>query len=396
MPDPANDVVILDGARTPFGKLNGALASLSAVELGSHAIRAALDRAGVPAERVDAVLMGQAVQAGAGQNPGRQSSIGAGLGWDVPAVTINKVCLSSLTAIIDGARLIRSGEAVVVVAGGQESMSNGPYLLPGARRGWLYDNGAVMDAVAHDGLSDAFDHRSMGASTDRPDAASGIDRAAQDAAAARSHQRAAAATDAGTLTEEIAPVTVTQRRGPDRVVEADEGVRLDTTAQRLAALPPAFREDGTLTAGNSSPLSDGAAAVVLTTRSEAERNGWSWLSVVGRCGQVAGPDNSLHLQPAHAIRQALARSSMEVGELDVVEINEAFAVVLLASARELGIDPEAVNRQGGAVALGHPLGASGARLALHAAKELARRGGGHAGVGLCGGGGQGEALLLHR
>ncbi|QTG80878.1 acetyl-CoA C-acetyltransferase [Arthrobacter crystallopoietes] len=391
-----NDVVILGGARTPQGRLNGQLAGFSAVELGSKAIAAALERSGVPAENVDSVIMGQVIQAGAGQNPARQSAIGAGIGWDVPTVTINKVCLSGLAAITDAARLIRAGEAEVVVAGGQESMTNGPHVLPGSRQGWTYGNINVIDSVAHDGLTDAFDHESMGASTERRNTELSIDRTAQDEVAAASHQRAAAAAESGVFDAEIVPVTVPQRKGDDLVLTKDEGIRPQTTVESLAPLRPAFDKDGTITAGNSSPLSDGAAAVVLATRGYAEDNGLEWLAVVGKPGQVAGPDTSLHSQPSNAIAQALKRAGWSTSDLDFIEINEAFGSVAVQSLKDLDYPLEKCNLHGGAIALGHPIGASGARLALHAAHELKRRRQGKAAVSLCGGGGQGEALLLYR
>ncbi|NKX53545.1 acetyl-CoA C-acetyltransferase [Arthrobacter mobilis] len=391
-----DDVVILGGARTPYGRLNGQLAAFSAVQLGAKAIAAALERAGVGPGQVDAVIMGHVVQAGAGQNPARQSAIGAGLGWDVPTVTINKVCLSGLAAVTDAARLIRSGEAEVVIAGGQESMTNCPHLLPGSRQGWTYGNITALDSVAHDGLTDAFDHESMGASTERRNTELNIGRAAQDEVAAASHRRAAAAQAAGILAEEIVPVAVPVRKGPDLQVDADEGIRPQTTVDTLAPLRPAFAQDGTITAGNSSPLSDGAAALVLATRGFAEDNGLPWLAVVGKPGQVAGPDTSLQSQPSNAISQALKRAGWTVAELDFIEINEAFGAVAVQSLKDLDYPLDKCNIHGGAIALGHPIGASGARLALHAAYELRRRGAGKAAVALCGGGGQGEALLLYR
>lgn len=390
-----DDVVIVGGARTPLGRLNGQLASFTAVQLGTIAIAGALERAGVSPEQVDAVIMGQVIQAGAGQNPARQSSLAAGIGWNVPAVTINKVCLSGLTAIIDAARMIRSGDAVVVVAGGQESMTRGPHLLPGSRQGWTYGNMTAIDSVANDGLTDAFDNESMGASTERGNEKLVIDRTSQDEVAAASHQRAAAATDAGVFAEEIVPVTVPQRKGEPLVLTADEGIRPDTTVETLARLRPAFAEGGTITAGNSSPLSDGAAAVIVTSRATAEALGLTVLAVVGTPGQVAGPDNTLHSQPSRAIHRALDRAGWTAGDLDFVEINEAFGSVAVQSLKELDLPLEKCNIHGGAIALGHPIGASGARLALHAATELRRRGSGKAAVALCGGGGQGEALLLH-
>ncbi|WP_026549133.1 acetyl-CoA C-acetyltransferase [Arthrobacter sp. Br18] len=390
------DVVIVGGARTPQGRLNGQLAPFTAVELGAFAITGALANAGVAAADVDAVIMGHVVQAGCGQNPARQTSIRAGIGWDVPSVTINKVCLSGLTAVIDAARLIRSGEATVVVAGGQESMTRGPHLLPGSRQGWNYGNIQALDAVANDGLTDSFDNESMGASTERGNTALGIDRTAQDEVAAASHQRAAAATEAGVFAEEIVPVAVPQRKGEDLVLTTDEGIRPTTTTATLAGLRPAFDREGTITAGNSSPLSDGAAALIVTTREKADEAGLSVLAVVGAPGQVAGPDNSLHSQPSNAITQALQRAEWSASDLDFIEINEAFGSVACQSLKDLDYPFEKCNIHGGAIALGHPIGASGARLALHAAFELSRRGSGKAAVSLCGGGGQGEALLLWR
>ncbi|MFP3467350.1 acetyl-CoA C-acetyltransferase [Leifsonia sp. SIMBA_070] len=392
----SDDVVILSAARTPLGKIKGTLASLSAVQLGTVAVRQALERSGLDAEAVDTVLFGQVLQAGAGQNPARQTAIGAGIGWDVPATTINKVCLSGLAAVIDAARLIRTGEATVVVAGGQESMTNAPHVLPGSRLGWNYGSIQALDSAAHDGLTDAFDGESMGASTEKYTEKLGLRREAQDEFAARSHQRAGAAAADGTFDAEIAPVSIPQRKGDPIVVSVDEGVRPDSTPETLARLRPSFAQNGTLTAGNSSPLSDGAAALVLTSRENAERLGLPWLALVGASGQVAGPDNSLHSQPSRAIEAALRRGGWSVSELDLIEINEAFAAVALQSMSDLGLDPAKVNIHGGAIALGHPIGASGARLAGHAAHELARRGSGRAAVALCGGGGQGDALLLYR
>jgi acetyl-CoA C-acetyltransferase len=390
------DVVILAAARTPQGRLNGQLASFTAVELGAHAIKAALAASGVDADRVDAVIMGQVLQAGAGQNPARQSAIGAGIGWNVPAVTINKVCLSGLTAVIDAARMIRSGDATVVVAGGQESMTRAPHLLPGSRQGWTFGAIQALDVAAHDGLTDAFDGKSMGLSTETGNLALGIDRTSQDNVAAHSHQRAALAAKNGLFDDEIAPISVKQRKGDPVVVSTDEGVRPNTSIESLAGLRAAFVTDGTITAGNSSPLSDGASALVLTSRRFADDNGLDYLAVVGKPGQVAGPDNSLHAQPANAIRNALARAGWAAGDLDFIEINEAFGSVAVQSLKDLDYPLEKCNIHGGAIALGHPIGASGARLALHAAHELKRRGTGKAAVSLCGGGGQGEALLLYR
>ncbi|RAX47074.1 acetyl-CoA C-acyltransferase [Arthrobacter sp. AQ5-06] len=390
------DVVILAGARTPQGRLNGQLASFTAVELGAHAIRSAIAASGVEAGQVDAVIMGQVLQAGAGQNPARQSAIGAGIGWNVPTVTINKVCLSGLTAVIDAARMIRSGDATVVVAGGQESMTRAPHVLPGSRQGWTYGAIQALDVAAHDGLTDAFDGQSMGLSTETKNLTLGIDRTSQDNVAAHSHQRAALAAKNGVFDDEIAPISVKQRKGDPIVVSTDEGVRPNTSIESLAGLRAAFASDGTITAGNSSPLSDGASALVLASRRFAEEHGLEYLAVVGKPGQVAGPDNSLHSQPSHAIMNALQRAEWSTTDLDFIEINEAFGSVAVQSLKDLDYPLDKCNIHGGAIALGHPIGASGARLALHAAHELKRRGTGKAAVSLCGGGGQGEALLLYR
>ena len=391
-----NDVVILSGARTPQGRLNGQLAGFTAVELGAHAIRAAIAASGLDAGRVEAVIMGQVLQAGAGQNPARQSAVGAGIGWNVPTVTINKVCLSGLTAVIDAARMIRGGDASVVVAGGQESMTRAPHILPGSRQGWTYGTIQALDVAAHDGLTDAFDGQSMGLSTETKNVVLGIDRTSQDNVAVESHRRAAAASGNGVFDQEIAPITVKQRKGEPLTLTSDEGVRPSTTLETLAGLKPAFATDGTITAGNSSPLSDGAAALVLTSRKYAADNNLEYLAVVGKPGQVAGPDNSLHSQPSNAIQHALKRAGWTTADLDFIEINEAFGSVAVQSLKDLDYPLEKCNLHGGAIALGHPIGASGARLALHAAHELKRRGAGKAAVSLCGGGGQGEALLLYR
>ena len=390
------EVVILSGSRTPQGRVNGQFAALSAVQLGTIAIRDAIEKSGVSVEDIDAVLMGQVLQAGAGQNPAKQSAVAAGIPWRVPAMTLNKVCLSGLAAVIDAARMIRLGEASVVVAGGQESMTNAPHLLPGSRRGWAYGSVTMLDHAAYDGLTDAFDGVSMGESTEHHNGERGIRRTEQDEIAAASHQRAGAAAAAGGFDDEIVAVEVPQRKGDPLVVTTDEGVRPDSTVETLAGLRPAFTKDGTVTAGNSSPLSDGASALVVASRSYAEEHGLEWLAVVEASGHVAGPDNSLHSQPSNAIAAALSRQGWQASDLDIVEINEAFAAVSYQSTKDLGLDAAVVNAQGGAIALGHPIGASGARLALHAAHELARRGSGRAAVALCGGGGQGDALLLSR
>jgi len=392
----AIDVVILAGSRTPQGRVNGQLASLTAVQLGTAAITGALARAGVAPDQVDAVLMGQVLQAGAGQNPARQSAVAAGIPWNVPAMTLNKVCLSGLAAIIDAARLVRLGEADVVIAGGQESMTNAPHLLPGSRHGWAYGTVPMLDHAAHDGLTDAFDGLSMGLSTELANEKLGLTRLQQDDVAAASHQRTAAAVSADVFDEEITPLSVPQRKGEPLVLTTDEGVRAASTTETLGRLRPAFSKDGNITAGNAAPLSDGASAVVVTSKAWAEAHGLSWLAVIEASGQVAGPDNSLHSQPANAIASALTKQGWDANDLDVLEINEAFASVVVQSSKVLGVSADKVNIHGGGIAIGHPIGASGARVALHAALELSRRGTGKAAVALCGGGGQGEALLLSR
>ncbi len=392
----ATDVVIVAAARTPQGRLKGQLAPLTAVQLGAAAISGALERGGISAETVDAVLVGQVLQAGAGQNAARQAAIAAGIGWDVHAATINKVCLSGLTAIIDASRMLRLGDATVVVAAGMESMTRAPHLLMNSREGYAYGSIEVLDHMAHDGLTDAYDRESMGASTERANERYEVTRETQDAVAARSHQRAAAAQEAGVFEAEIVPVAIPQRKGDPVVVVADEGIRPETTTEILGKLRPAFAEGGTITAGNASPISDGASAVVLTTRAVADEHGWDVLAVVGASGQVAGPDNSLHAQPAHAIARALEKQGISVSDLDHVEINEAFGAVVARSQTELGLSDDVVNPHGGGIAIGHPIGASGNRLVVHAVHELVRRGSGTAAVALCGGGGQGDALILTR
>ena len=342
------------------------------------------------------MIVGQVLPAGSGQNPARQAAIGAGIGWDVHAGSVNKVCLSGLTAVIDAARMLRVGDATVVVAAGMESMTQAPHLLMGSRDGWAYGSVEVLDHMAYDGLTDAFDRESMGASTERHNERFEITREAQDAVAARSHQRAAAAHEQGLFEAEIVPVEIPQRKGDPVVVTKDEGVRPGTTEETLAGLRPAFAKDGSITAGNASQISDGASAVVLTTRSHADENGWDVLAVVGASGQVAGPDNSLHAQPARAIEKALDKQGIATGDLDLVEINEAFGAVVARSQAELGLSDDIVNPHGGGIALGHPIGASGNRLVVHAVHELVRRGSGTAAVALCGGGGQGDALILTR
>lgn len=392
----ANVPVILSGARTPFGRFRGGLTPFSSSDLGAHAIRSALERAGVAPQQIDAVIVGQVIQAGAGQGPARQASLAAGIGWDVPTVTINKLCLSGLTAVIDAARMIRAGEADFIVAAGQESMTNAPHLVPGLRAGVVIGEAPMLDSLNHDGLQDPVSGKLMGEATDAGNAERGITREAQDAVAARSHQRAEAARAAGVYAEEISPIQVPQRKGPALTLEHDEGIRPDTTAESLAQLRPAFSkaDTATITAGSSSPLSDGAAALVIASKAAAEAAGLEWIAEIGAHGQTAGPDGSLHSQPARAIELALKREGLSAQELDLVEINEAFASVLLQSAQDLGLDPEDINAEGGAIALGHPVGASGARLVLHQALALKRRGGGTGVVALCGGGGQGDALIL--
>ncbi|KAA9155838.1 acetyl-CoA C-acetyltransferase [Microbacterium lushaniae] len=391
-----DDIVLVAAARTPQGRLKGQLASVPAPQLGGIAIRGALERGGIPAEAVDAVIVGQVLPAGVGQNPARQAAVAAGLGWEVHAASVNKVCLSGLTAIIDAARMLRTGDARVVVAAGMESMTRAPHLLMGSREGWTYGAVEALDHMAFDGLTDAYDRESMGASTERANERFEVSREAQDAVAARSHQRAAAAQETGIFDAEIVPVEIPQRKGAPVLVTRDEGVRPDTTVETLAGLRPAFAQGGTITAGNSSQISDGASAVVVTTRAHADENGWDVLAVVGASGQVAGPDNSLHEQPARALALACEKAGISPADLDVVEINEAFGAVVARSQAELGLSDDVVNIHGGGIALGHPIGASGNRLVVHAVHELIRRGSGTAAVALCGGGGQGDALILTR
>jgi acetyl-CoA C-acetyltransferase len=386
--------VIVNGARTPMGRLLGNLRDVPATRLATVAIDGALRRSGVGPERVDYVIMGHVLQAGTGQMPARQAAVGAGIPMTTPAVTVNKVCLSGLNAIALADQLIRLGEFDIVVAGGMESMTHAPHLLAGSRQGFKYGDVTMLDHMAFDGLTDAYDGVSMGASTDRYTAKLGIGREEQDAYGARSHQLAAAAQKNGAFAEEIVPVQIPQRRGEPIIVDEDEGVRADTTAEVLAKLRPAFGADGTITAGTSSPLSDGAAAVVVMSRAKAEELGLPWLAEIGAYGSVAGPDNSLHAQPARAILRALAKENLNAADLALVEINEAFAAVALQSTKDLGVSPDIVNVNGGAIALGHPIGMSGARLVLTLALELRRRGGGVGAAGLCGGGGQGDALIV--
>ena len=386
--------VIVAGARTPIGRLLGSLRDFSGAQLGGIAIKAALERAGVAPEQVEYTIMGQVLTAGAGQIPARQAAVAAGIPMDVPALTINKVCLSGLDAIALADQLIRAGEFEIVVAGGQESMTQAPHLLPKSRGGFKYGDVTMLDHMAHDGLFCAFDQVAMGASTEKHNGRHGVTREAQDAFSARSHQRAAAAIADGRFADEITPVTIPQRKGDPVVFDTDEGVRGDTTVEGLGKLRAAFASDGTITAGSASQISDGAAAVVVMSRAKAEELGLEWLAEIGAHGVVAGPDASLHEQPSNAIMAALAKAKLSASDLDLVEINEAFAAVGLVSTDKLGISEDIVNVNGGAIALGHPIGASGARLVLHLAHELRRRGGGLGAAGLCGGGGQGDALLL--
>ena len=386
--------VIVGGARTPIGKLSGALKSFSAMDLGGFAIKEALAKSGITGDQVDYVIMGHVIQAGAGQITARQAAVKGGIPMSVPALTVNKVCLSGLNAIAMADQLIGYGEFDVVVAGGMESMTQGPYLQPGARAGYRYGDTKLIDATAHDALFCAFDELGMGAATDYYNKAKNLTREEQDEYAAMSHQRATAAGKNGLFEEEIVKVEVPQRRGDPVVVSEDEGVRADTTVQSLGKLRPAFAGDGTVTAGSASQISDGAAAVIVMSRAKAEELGAPVLAEIGAHGVVAGPDPSLLSQPSNAIAKALGREGLAPGDVDLFEINEAFASVAIQSMRDLGITPENVNVNGGAIAMGHPVGASGARLALHLALELRRRGGGVGAAGLCGGGGQGEALVL--
>ncbi|GAB3713284.1 acetyl-CoA C-acetyltransferase [Amycolatopsis oliviviridis] len=386
--------VILGAARTPIGRLLGSLKDFSGAQLGGFAIKAALEQAGVSPDAVQYTIMGQVLTAGAGQIPARQAAVAAGIPMTVPALTINKVCLSGLDAIALADQLIRAGEFDLIVAGGQESMTQSPHLLPKSRAGFKYGDTTLVDHMAYDGLFCAFDQVAMGASTEKYNSRYGLTREQQDEFSARSHQRAAAAIEAGRFDAEIAPVSIPQRKGDPVVFSKDEGVRADTTAEGLAKLRPAFASDGTITAGSASQISDGAAAVIVASKAKAEELGLTPLAEIGAHGVVSGPDASLHEQPSNAILAALAKEKLTADALDLVEINEAFAAVGLVSADKLGLDPEKVNVDGGAIALGHPIGASGARLAVHLIHELRRRGGGLGAAALCGGGGQGDALLL--
>ncbi|WP_066951998.1 acetyl-CoA C-acetyltransferase [Streptomyces lushanensis] len=386
--------VIVAGARTPMGRLLGSLKSFSGAELGGFAIKAALERAGISGDQVQYVIMGQVLQAGTGQIPARQAAVKGGIPMNVPALTVNKVCLSGLDAIALADQLIRAGEFEVVVAGGQESMTNAPHLLPKSREGYKYGAVELLDSMAYDGLTDSFEEIAMGASTEKHNTRLGIARPEQDEFGALSHQRAAAAQKNGVFEAEITPVEIPQRKGDPVVFSQDEGIRPETTVETLSRLRPAFDKDGTITAGTSSQISDGAAAVVVMSRARAEELGLEWIAEIGAHGNVAGPDNSLQSQPSHAIQHALKKEGLAVEDLDLIEINEAFAAVAVQSMKDLGVSPEKVNVNGGAIALGHPIGMSGARLVLHLALELKRRGGGIGAAALCGGGGQGDALIV--
>lgn len=384
--------VLVAGARTPIGKFMGSLAGRSAADLGGIAIAAALAKAGVSGSDVQYVIMGQVLTAGAGQIPARQAAVAGGIPMTVPALSINKVCLSGLDAIALADQLIRAGAFDIIVAGGQESMSRAPHLLENSRTGTKYGDAVLRDHLAFDGLRDAFTDQPMGSLTDSVNT---LPRAEQDEFAAASHQRAAAAWKNGVFDDEVVPVAIPQRRGEPVEVTQDEGIRADTTTDALARLRPAFVPDGTVTAGNASTMNDGAAAVVVMSKAKAVELGLTWIAEIGAHGVVAGPDSTLQLQPANAIAAACAIDGIDPAALDLVEINEAFAAVGIESTRALGLDPQKVNVNGGAIAIGHPLGMSGARIVLHLALELQRRGGGTGAAALCGGGGQGSALILH-
>lgn len=387
--------VIVAGARTPIGRLLGGLKSLSGSDLGGIAIKGALEKAGVSPEQVDYVIMGQVLGAGAGQVPARQAAHKGGIPLSTPAITINKVCLSGISAIATADQLIRAGEYDIIVAGGQESMTQAPHLLTKSREGTKYGATKLVDHMEYDGLWDALTDQAMGGLTESCNADGlGLTREEQDAFGARSHQLAAEAQKNGLYEDEIVPVEIPSRRGEPTVVDADEGVRADTTTESLGKLRPAFAKEGTVTAGTASQISDGAAAVVVMSKAKAEELGLTWIAEIGSASTVAGPDSTLQLQPANAITKACDKEGIKPGDLDLIEINEAFAAVGIASARALGIDADKVNVNGGAIAIGHPIGMSGARIVLHLALELGRRGGGVGAAALCGGGGQGDALIV--
>jgi acetyl-CoA C-acetyltransferase len=387
--------VIINGARTPIGKLLGSLKDFSATDLGGLAIKAALERSGVTPDQVEYLIMGQVLLAGTRQAPARQAGVKAGIPMSVPSLLVNKVCLSGLDAIALADQLIRAGEFDIIVAGGQESMTNAPHLMLKSREGYKYGSIEVVDAMAYDGLDDAYDNIPMGELTENTNTKLGMAREAQDAFAARSHQRAALAQKNGTFADEIVPVLVPQRRGEPIEFREDEGVRPDTTVETLSKLKPSFKKDGTITAGSASQISDGAAAVVVMSKAKAQELGLSWIAEIGAQGMVAGPDNSLQSQPSNAINAALAKEGLTIDDIDLIEINEAFAAVPIQSGIDLGVSDDIVNVNGGAIAFGHPIGMSGTRVALTLALELRRRGGGTGVAALCGGGGMGSALILH-
>ncbi len=390
-----NTTVIVAGARTPIGRLLGGLKSLSAADLGGVAIKGALEKAGVSGDQVDYLIMGQVILAGAGQNPARAAGIAAGLPLSLPSITINKVCLSGLNSIAMASQMIRAGEAEIVVAGGMESMTNAPHFLPKSREGFKFGDVKLVDSMAYDALYDQATKQAMGGLTEQINAEGvKLTREEQDAFAAASHQKAAEAWKNGVFDDEVVPVTIPQRKGDPIVVSADEGVRGDTTAESLGKLPPAFAKDGTITAGSASQISDGACAVVVMSKAKAEELGLEWLAEIGAHGMVAGPDSSLQLQPANATKLACEKEGIAPTDLDLIEFNEAFAAVGIESTRALGLDESKINVNGGAIALGHPVGMSGARVVLHLALELKRRGGGVGAAALCGGGGQGDALIV--
>jgi len=386
--------VITSIARTPIGRFNGTFTPLTAMDLGGVAIGGAVERSGLAPEQIDEVLFGHAIQAGQGQITARQAATKAGIPMTKPATTINKVCLSGLTAIQEAANHVRLGESMFVAAGGMESMTNAPYIIPNARHGLRYGDGVLIDAMTHDGLFCAFDHCVMGESSDRKNQQLGVSRAEQDEWAAASHERAATATDGGAFSDEIVAVSVPQRRADPISITVDEGIRRATTIETLADLRPAFAADGSITAGNASQISDGAAAVIVADRAAAEAAGLPILAEIVSYGQIAGPDATLHERPAEALRVALKRADLEPSQIDLYEINEAFAAVALWSTNMLDVPHDKVNVNGGAVALGHPLGASGARIVVTLVNALRARGGGLGGAALCGGGGQGDAMIL--
>jgi len=387
--------VIVAGARTGMGRLLGSLKDFSATDLGGVAIKGALEKAGITGDQVDYVVMGHVLQAGCGQITARQAAVKGGIPMDVPSITINKVCLSGINAIAMADQLIRAGECEVVVAGGMESMTNAPHLLEKSREGYKYGTVKMRDHMDYDALWDVYTDQGMGNLTESANNGDReFSRAEQDAFSARSHQLAAKAWADGLFDDEVVPVMIPQRKGDPIAFKADEGVRAATTAESLAGLRPAFRKDGTITAGSASQISDGAAAVVVMSKAKAEALGLPWLAEIGAAGWVAGPDSTLQSQPAVAVQKACAKEGITPAELDLLELNEAFAAVGLASTKELGVDPDKVNVNGGAIAMGHPVGMSGARIVLHLALELKRRGGGVGAAALCGGGGQGDALII--